>query len=135
MMSSPAAFFGCLSSLFPHNSVQILVLILPFSAHYDHWSCVHFGSERDRRRRWWRRLAARRRRLAEAAAAAVVAVSSVVVTAASETSSGGGGVVPPPSPPINTRFEIRILEVLTTRFYSFHFIASFFPFTLTQKRY
>ena len=33
VMSAPAAVFACFSSLFPHNSVQILVLILPFSAH------------------------------------------------------------------------------------------------------
>ena len=118
-MSSPAAFFGCLSSLFPHNSVQILVLILPFSAHYDHWSCVHFGSERDRRRRWWRRLAARRRRSAEAAAAAVVAVSSAVVTASSETSSGGGGVLPPPSPPL-----IHVLKLGFLKFSQLDFIVS-----------
>ena len=110
-MSSPAAFFGCLSSLFPHNSVQILVLILPFSAHYDHWSCVHFGSERDRRRRWWRRLAARMRRSAEAAAAAVVAVSSAVVTAASEASSDGSGAVPPPCPPLIHILELEFLEL------------------------
>ena len=68
MMSPLAAVFGCVSVMFSHISVQILVLIL-----------------------------------------------NVLI--------------------LNTRFEIRILEVLTTRFYSFHFIASFFPFTLTQKRY
>ena len=110
MMSPLAAFFGCVSVMFLHNPVQILVLILPFSAHYDHWSCVHFGSERDRRRRWWRRLAARRRRSAEAAAAAVVAVSSAVVTAASETSSGDGGVLPPPSPPLIHLLKLEFLE-------------------------
>ena len=82
-------------------------VILPFSAHYDHWSCVHFGSERDRRRRWWRRLAARRRRSAEAAAAAVVAVSSAVVVA---SSSGGSGVLPPPSPLLIHVLKLEFLE-------------------------